>query len=110
MTGYTVRVGSKQTGTVGGHNIAFQGVLICLGADGARLVVYGLHPSSPVPPQPVCNNDLLFGVIFVPFADLHDYVDLVRNEKPMFAFLNSDHPEQMHLATSQEPVGEEEGT
>ena len=48
------------------------------------------------------------GAIFLPFEDMDQYVDMVRNEKPIYAYLNSDHPQWNSLKTSKEPVGEEE--
>jgi hypothetical protein len=33
----------------------------------------------------------------------------VRNEKPVYARLDSDHPNWMSLSTGLEPVGEQEG-
>ncbi len=48
------------------------------------------------------------GALFLPFEELGGFVDLVRNEKPVFAYLNSDKPEWISVRTSKEPVGEEE--
>jgi hypothetical protein len=48
------------------------------------------------------------GAIFVPFSELYQYVDIARNEKPLYASLNSDNPNWMSLTTSAEPVGEGE--
>lgn len=106
---YSLNVGYKNTATWGGVTIQIQGYVACYGADGSRFIVYGLHPSSPVPPSPVYNVAGNVGAIFVPFTDLESYVDIVRNEKPLYANLNSDNPNWMSLRTSQEPVGEEEG-
>jgi hypothetical protein len=39
---------------------------------------------------------------------MQHYVDLVRNEKPVYAYLNSDKPQWNSISTSNEPVGEEE--
>jgi len=105
---YVLNAGYKNSATWGGVSIRIQGYLACFGADGSRFIVYGLHPSSPVPGTPVYNVAGNVGAIFVPFTDLPVYVDLVRNEKPIFARLDSDNPNWMSLSTSQEPVGEEE--
>ena len=105
---YVVKAGFKNTATWGGVRVEMQGYLACYGPENSRLIVYGLHPDSPVPEKPVYNVAGDVGAIFVPFADLPFYVDLVRNEKPVYARLNSDHPEWISLQTSKEPVGEEE--
>jgi hypothetical protein len=65
-----------------------------------------VEPGSSEPRYNVAGN---VGAIFVPFSDIHKYVDLLRNEKPLYANLNSDNPNWMSLRSSQEPVGEEEG-
>jgi len=108
VTNYVLQTGYKNSATWGGTKILIQGYVACYGADNSRFIVYGLHPSSSVPASPVYNVAGNVGAIFVPFADLPHYVDIVRNEKPVFAQLNSEHPEWMGLSTSKEPVGESE--
>lgn len=110
VSNYVLNMGYKNGATWGGVAIQIQGYVTCYGADGSRLIVYGLHPSSPTPSAPVYNVTGNVGAIFVPFAELSNYVDIVRNEKPVYAYLNSDQPNWMSLSTSREPVGEEEGT
>ena len=36
------------------------------------------------------------------------WVDMLRNEKPVYGYINTDHPEWTSISTSSEPVGEEE--
>lgn len=108
VTRYELNAGFKNTAGWAGVTIQAQGYVTCFGDDGSRLIVYGLHPSSPVPATPVYNVGGNVGAIFVPFRDLGSYVDIVRNEKPVYGYLNSDHPTWISLSTSQEPVGEEE--
>jgi hypothetical protein len=109
VTSYILNVGYKSNPGWGGVTIQAQRYVACYGADGSRFIVYGLHPSSPVPASPVYNIANNTGAIFVPFNDLPSYVDIVRNEKPVYARLDSDNPNWMGLSTSQEPVGEQEG-
>lgn len=103
---YKVAAGVAMTATWGGTSIKAQGYLACRGSD-HRLIVYGLTEQSQVPPPMyVVGNKV--GAIFVPFHELAAYIDLVRNEKPVYAYLNSDKPEWINLRTAAEPVGEEE--
>jgi hypothetical protein len=111
VTNYYLGLQQKIPVSFDGIEFELQGSIFCVGAPSPprpRLFVFGLHPSSPVTPEPdyVVPNDI--GAIFVPFNDLHNYVDIVRNEKPVFAILDSDNPNSMGLVTSVEPVGEEE--
>lgn len=108
VNNYVLQTGYKSSATWGGTKILSQGFVACHGLGNQSLIIYGLHPSSPVPPAPVYNVPAKSGAIFVPFSDLPSYVDIVRNEKPIYARLDSDHPEWMCLSTSREPVGEGE--
>lgn len=105
VTSYGLSIGYK---SVVHNNIIYQGVLTCQGAGGYRFFVYGLHPSSQRP-GPYYNEEIKLGAIFIPFVELHNYIDLVRNEKPVYAHMNSDQPYWNGLSTREEPVGEQEG-
>ncbi len=48
------------------------------------------------------------GAIFVPRWQFTWFLDLVRNETPVYCYLNSDTPKWNSLYTGQEPVGEQE--
>ena len=105
---YILKVGNKMKSTWGGVEIQAQGILACYGEHPQRLIVYGLHPDSPVPPSAFCNMSVQLGAIFVPFSVFHAYVDVVRNEKPVYARITPDDPDAMDLGTDMEPVGEGE--
>jgi hypothetical protein len=108
VANYEVGMGYKNTAVWGGVSILIQGHLVCNSSDGYRLIVYGLHPSSPVP-APVYIEANKVGAIFIPFVELGQYVELVRYEKPINVYLNSDKPGWNSLRTNPEPVGEQEG-
>jgi hypothetical protein len=105
---YILFMGHRSRAAWGTRELEIQGYVACYGADGSRFVVYGLHPDSPVPFNAVCDIEARVGAIFVPFDSLPSYVDIVRNEKPVYATLNSENPNAMGLSTSEEPVGEGE--
>lgn len=48
------------------------------------------------------------GVMFLPVADIGPFVDMLRNEKPIYGHLRGDRPDWMSVTTSKEPVGENE--
>ncbi|WP_372947665.1 hypothetical protein [Mariniphaga sp.] len=108
VTTYEVGLGFKNTATWEGVQILIQGHLVCHSADGFRFIVYGLHPASKVP-NPVYIEANKVGAIFIPFGELHNYIELVRNEKPIYVYLNSANPGWNSIRTSKEPVGEQEG-
>ncbi|MCU1563958.1 MAG: hypothetical protein JWN05_2337 [Arthrobacter sp.] len=108
ITSYAYQVGYRNTATYAGITIQYQGRLSARGANGEQLTIYGLRPDSPVPADPYCNDTRTQGAIFVPFADLHNYWNIVRSEEPVYARL--DLALGMFLFTGPEPAGEDEGS
>lgn len=70
--------------------------------------MYGLHPDSKLP-NPVFIEANKVGAIFIHFPQLQNYIDLVRNENPIYSYLNSVKPDWNSIRTTNEPVGEQEG-
>ncbi len=103
---YVLSLGHGNTATWNGVQIKIRGYIACYGGD-HRFIAYFLTDDSPIPgPTYVVKNKA--GAIFLPFKEMPPFVDLVRNEKPLYAYLNSDKPEWNSLKTSKEPVGEGE--
>lgn len=102
---YQVKLSYELSGGGGGPKT--RAYLACLGDDGYRFVIYFAAPGSAMAP-PRYFPETKFGSINVPINEMANYVDLVRNEKPVYAYLNSDKPEWNSISTSNEPVGEEE--
>jgi hypothetical protein len=69
--------------------------------------IYFLKPDSPDMDN-LYLVDRKLGRIVVPWDQFPVYVDLLRNEKPIYAYLNSNTPISNRVYTGQEPVGEEE--
>jgi len=89
-----------------GNRILLKGIVRCLG-DEYSMDVYCCHADSDFP-EPVFNVEEKQGYMFVPFEDLPVFVDLLRNEKPIYAHLRGDKPEWTSITTTKEPVGEGE--
>ncbi|TNE57275.1 MAG: hypothetical protein EP344_11420 [Bacteroidetes bacterium] len=104
---YRIALGDRMSGSAGGINVNFRGYIACYGDDGYHLVIYFLNETSPVP-APTYFEKYKRGVIYIPFSQMAVYTDLIRNEKPVYAYVNPNHPEWNQLKTSQEPVGEGE--
>ncbi len=108
VSSYRIGMGYKNTATWNGVKILIQGHLVCNSKDKYRFIIYGLHPKSQIP-DPVYIPANKVGAIFIPFAELQNYIDLVRFEKPVYVYMNSTKPDWNSLRTSSEPVGEQEG-
>jgi hypothetical protein len=93
--------------TIGGGAIQFYSYITCHGG-GYTLLIYFLKPDSPDMDN-LYLVDRKLGRIVVPWNQFPVYVDLLRNEKPIYAYLDSDTPIWNRVYTGQEPVGEEEG-
>lgn len=103
---YTISLAHGLTATWGGVQIEARGIVVGYGGD-HRFIAYFLTDNSSVP-NPVYIPANKVGAIFLPFREMGPFVDLLRNEKPIYAYLNSDRPQWNSLKSGQEPVGEEE--
>lgn len=92
-----------------GVKARIRGLVRCngVGADDQesyRLDVYFLSRDSDAPaPQVDIGNRR--GVIFMPIDDLFAFVDILRNESPIFGHLRGDYPQWTSVTTTNEPVG-----
>lgn len=66
-----------------------------------------LTPESAFP-QPIFEIEQKKGYMFMPISDIAAFVDILRNEKPIFGHLRADKPEWTSVTTGQEDVGEGE--
>src|SRR5687767_7514880 len=102
VVSYQVKLGRKMT--MGNGQSEFYAFIVCEGAKGERYNVYFLHPGSEGENFYKPGED--WAAAFVPAEHYLWYMDLLRNEKPVFAQVNSDTPEWNRLFTGSEPVGE----
>lgn len=69
-----------------------------------RLDVYFLAEDSETP-APMVDLDQHMGAIFMPIRDISAFVDILRNEKPIYGHLRGDNPQWTSVTTTNEPVG-----
>lgn len=110
MATHTYQIASYQIqlareNILGGGAIKFYAVVVCSSAAGDRFAIYFLRPDSG-PANNIFNPSAKWATAFVPAEQYPWYADLLRNEKPLYARLNSDRPEWNTLSTTSEPVGE----
>jgi hypothetical protein len=98
-----------------GQQIRIRAIVRCTGSDPKAaseqytMDVMFLAPDSPVPP-PTIKLAEKKAYMFMPVSDLPAFVDVLRNEKPIYGHLRGDRPEWTSVTTGQEPVGEGEIT
>ena len=87
------------------------GIIRCLGKDKEILELYFLDADSPVPPHHIRVDEVTkkkVVALFLPYERISDYVDLLRNERPLKAVIEK-LLERSYISTSWEKVGEGEG-
>jgi hypothetical protein len=95
-----------------GVSVKIRGIVRCTGnpvnsEDEYTLDVVFYAPDSAYP-QPIYNTSERKGYMFMPISEIMPFVDILRNEKPIFGHLRGDRPEWTSVTTTKEPVGEGE--
>lgn len=103
LSTYQVTLG-RQLEVSGGKYYA---LIVCNASDGHVYLIYFTRPDS-ITPANFYNPTYKRGGAFIPYDLYPTYIDLLRNEKPLNIYLNSDKPEWNQLLTGAEPVGESE--
>ena len=86
-----------------GVNAKIRGIVRCIG-DEYGMDVFFLAPDSEFP-TPVVDLEGKTGGLFMPVSDLAAFVDILRNEKPIYGHLRGDFPHWTSVTTTNEPVG-----
>ena len=102
---YKVQVGRRWDGMASNQAVFGPAYIVCNAADGWTLVVYFMDPTSPQAANTVYLPTKRV-TLFVPPDRYPMFIDVLRNEKPVYASFDSDHPEWTALSTGNEPVGE----
>lgn len=97
---------------IGGTQVLIRGLVRCTGVEPQTKVEYTLDvlflaPGSPFPP-PSFNPNERKGAMYLPIEDLGAFVEILRNEKPIFGHLYDDRPDWVSVTTNKEPVGSSE--
>lgn len=103
---YMVILRQMETMNFQGTEIKLRGIVRCHG-DEFTLDVYFLADDSNYP-APIIEIDKKRGYMFQPYRDISILVDILRNEKPIYAHLRGDRPDWTSITTTKEPVGEGE--
>jgi hypothetical protein len=92
---------------VGGVTAKVRALVRCTGGE-YTMDVYFLAEDSPFP-NPYYDVPQKRGYMYLNIRDIGPFVDMIRNEKPVYGHLRGDRPEWMSVTTGKEPVGEGEG-
>jgi len=103
---YQVTLGADLPSIVSDMDSKVVAIIGCYG-KGVQLMINFVESGNQLPLADY-DEAKKTGAIFVPIAQFAYYVDLLRNEKPVFGYCNSERPEWSNISTSHESVGEGE--
>ena len=106
VTTYDIRLARRLDTHAEGHLVRYNASITCRGSD-HMLIIYFLDENSYIPNNAFYPNQKR-GTSYLPRVQYQSYIDVLRNEKPIYCFLNSSYPLQNGLYTGAEPVGENE--
>jgi len=102
---YQITMGANLPYIENGSDVKVCAIVGCYG-DEYKLMI-NFVAENEEQPQSVYDADKKTGAIFLPISRLAGYIDILRNEKPLFAHLN-EKVEWITLGTGHEPIGEGE--
>lgn len=88
----------------GGTPYTTCGRITCTGEQGETLAIFLVADGSAVP-ENWFDPEQQWGRIFVPAPRYAWFLDILRNEGPVYAYMNTDLPQADGLITGAEPVG-----
>lgn len=103
---YDIRMARQLDLNVDGHLVRYHAVISCRGG-GYTLAIYFLTSASFIPNN-AYDAAAKRGTIYLPLEQYPLYLDILRNESPVYCFLNSSYPLHNGIYTGVEPVGEGE--
>jgi hypothetical protein len=89
-----------------GIEVKLRGMVRLTGDEFSMDVIF-VAPDSDYP-DPIFDTENKKGYMFLPISDMLAFVDILRNEKPIYGHLRTDRPDWTSVTTTQEPVGEGE--
>lgn len=90
-----------------GVSVRVRAIVRCTGGEYA-MDIYFLDDESAIP-DPYYDVPNKKGFMFLNIRDIMAFVDILRNERPLYGHLRGDRPDWMSVTTAKEPIGEGEG-
>jgi hypothetical protein len=107
---YDIEVGRESSIYSGGREVKLDAHIVGHGKLSGKeyyVIIYCVQDGSPMPDN-IVREEGRNGLIYVPRWKYEWFVDLLRNESPVFCHLFPPRPNLNCLSTSREPVGEGE--
>ena len=102
---YQITMGADLPSIESGRNVKVCAIIGCYGKEYKLMVNFVAENEDQ--PQSVYDTAKKTGAIYLPISRLRHYIDLLRNEKPIFVHLHA-RVEWISISTEHEPIGEGE--
>lgn len=102
---YQITLGPNLPSIQTDKNATIVGIIGCYG-KGYQLMINFVD--GTVYPKPQFDNAKKTGSIYISATLIGTYIDILRNEKPLFAFCNTENPGWSNISTDHERIGEGE--
>lgn len=103
---YQLTKGAAIKAVLNGQNKTVRGIIGCYGDD--HILAFNFTDNADDYCKSSYDSKRLVASVFLPLEDMMVIVDMLRNEKPIYAHINTEYPEQSSISTMHEPVGEGE--
>lgn len=117
---YEVMLADRLSMSWGSTSFSYYGMIECSG-EANKFIIYFLHDDSAVPDAVYKKEQRTSGspanrftydqetiVLFLKNRSMNDFVDLLRNENPLYVKFNPTHPGSSYLHAALEAVGDGE--
>ena len=91
-----------------GTDVTIRAMVRCSGEQADDFSMDIIFTDDASVPDPIIDEEQKKGFMFLNTNNILPFVDMLRNEKPIYGHLRGDRPEWTSVTTSQEPVGEGE--
>jgi hypothetical protein len=105
--GYTIKLGRRLSTRVVDQAVTATGFISFVGEDFMTMNVYFVDDDSPLP-DTVVSRDGNVATLFLHSRLMPLWIDVLRNEKPIFGVIDPAQPSTSHITTKVEQIGEEE--
>ncbi|MFA7684098.1 MAG: hypothetical protein WCX84_04750 [Syntrophales bacterium] len=102
---YQITMGPDLASIESGRDVKVCAIIGCYGNEYKLMINFVSENEGQ--PKAIYDAEKKTGAIYVPISRMSQYVDMLRNEKPIYAQLN-DRVEWITLGTGHEPIGEGE--
>ncbi len=89
------------------NRVTVRAQITCIGAKRDTMRIFFLHPRSRKP-RNTYDSKSKTATMYIEADHYERFIDLLRNERPVYAYIDLVNPDRCRIYTGTEPVGEGE--